>query len=474
MSFFSKLRMFAVLVVALIANGTRAEAQGIFLSATSSANSLLVSNSLTYTISVTNNFAFLPDAVVSNTLPATVQFVSALPSAGGSVTTNGNVVVFDLGGFNVGTSVQMTLIVQPTQGGFITNLVEFFTPNSTNANVAAVSLVTQVTNIIPAQADLGVAITVPTTAIIVDDLMTYGVSVTNAGPNAAPNVVLTNTLPPGVIFKSLLPTNQTYTVVASNLIFSLGTLKIGAFTNFSFTIQPTNAGALNFSATVGAPGILDTNTANNSASNSITIINYLPGTLVAVTNSVQIVNHQNGLIEQSILVSNVGTNDVAAVRVVVTGLTNRLFNAVGMNSGSPFVVYTAPLATPLAVNSSVTLLLQYAPRKNFTFTNSQLHAFAVPPPDLTPPVATALGTNIAYTRIVILPNGNPLIEFPSTLGRRYTMVYSDNFSFSNAMVAPPSIVAPANEVQWIDYGPPTTVSAPASSGSRFYRVFLNP
>ena len=352
----------------------------------------------------------------------------------------------------------MTLTVQPTAVGSITNLVQFFTPYATNA--PATSVVTQVTNSVPAQADLGVAITVPTTAIIVNDLMVYGISVTNSGPSAAPGVMLTNTLPPGVILQG------TYPVVSNNVILNLGTLNSGAVTNLQFTLQPTNAGALNFFAAVGTPGVIDTNTANNSASNSITVINYLPGNLVAATNSAQIPNPQNGLIEQSILVSNVGTNPVAAVRLVVTGLTNRLFNAVGTNSGSPFVVYTAPLAAPLATNSSVTLRLQYFPRKNFPFTNSQLQAFAVPPPDLTPPVAAASGTNVTLTRIVELANGDMLVEFRAVTNRTYTVVYSDNLLFANARIAPPAIVAPANVVQWIDYGPPATASPPAGGAIR--------
>lgn len=468
MSFPPKLRIFAAVLVILIAAGVHAEAQRLTLSVTSSASSLRVSNNLSYTIILTNNFAFLPSALVSNTLPATVQFVSATPSTGGTFTTNGNGVVFNIGAFNIGTFVQMTLTVRPTQVGFVTNLVQFYTPNATNAPSA--SLVTQVTNAIPPQADLGVAITVPTTSVIAGDPLTYGVSVTNAGPNAAPNVVVTNMLPPGVVFKSVLPTNQTYTVIRSNVVFSLGTLTNGSSRKFQLTVQSTNAGVLPFSAFVNAPGMPETNMANNFASTNITVLNYFPGDLVAVTNSAQIPNPQNGLIEQSILVSNVGTNDVAAVRVVVTGLTNRLFNASGTNSGNPFVVYAVPLAT----NQSVTLLLQYDPRKNFPLTNSQLHAYAVPPPNLTPPIATSSSTNVTITRIVRLTNGNLLIEFPSLTNRTYTVVYSDNLLFSNAAIAPPSIVAPANRVQWIDYGPPTTISAPASSGSRFYRVFLNP
>ena len=40
-----------------------------------------------------------------------------------------------------------------------------------------------------------------------------------------------------------------------------------------------------------------------------------------------------------------------------------------------------------------------------------------------------------------------------------------------AQIAPPAIAAHANEVQWIDYGPPTTASSPTNTPARFYRVF---
>ena len=36
------------------------------------------------------------------------------------------------------------------------------------------------------------------------------------------------------------------------------------------------------------------------------------------------------------------------------------------------------------------------------------------------------------------------------------------------------VIAPAAFTEWIDYGPPGTVSAPSVAGNRFYRVFLNP
>jgi uncharacterized repeat protein (TIGR01451 family) len=333
------------------------------------------------------------------------------------------------------------------------------------------NLVTLVTNVVPTEADLGVALTGPAQAVIVNDWMTYGVTATNLGPDDAPGVLLTNTLPAGVILESVAPANQPYSVVTNNLIIDLGTLAAGGGTNLQFTVQPTNAGVLNFSASIGAAGIADSNPTNNSASTNITVQNYLSLPLFVVTNSGQTVNLANGLEEQSILVSNnVGTN-VFAVRVVVTNLTKQLFNAFGTNNGNPFVV----LNTMLPAGQGAGLRLQFAPRGTFPLASSQLSAFAVPLLNLVPPAAVSTSTSLNISRIVPLTDGTMLIEFPTTVGRTYTVVYYDgSLASSNAMIAPPSIVAPANRVQWIDYGPPETTSVPANSTNRFYRVFLNP
>ena len=467
MEYFFYIRKLAVFSAALIVAGATAEAQGFGLSVTDSPNPIVVNNSLAYTINVTNQTGLLlTNFLVTNTLSAPVQFLSASSSYGtNSAVTNANSLVFTFRQFTNGDVAQMTMTLQPQNLGFLTNFILVASTEVTNTATTNIGV-----QVITAQADLGVIMIGPAQAVITNDLMTYGVTVTNLGPSAAHNIVLTNTLPPGVILKGVAPANQTYSVATSNLIFNLGTLANGGYTNLQFTVQPTNTGVLTFSASVGSPGLLDTNAANNSASTNITVISYLSGTLIAVTNSAQSINLQNGLTEQSIQLSNTGLSPVTAARIVVTGLTNQLFNAVGTNNGNPFVDYS----TTLAAGQSVNLLLQYNPRGIFPFTNSQLHAFAVPVPNWTPPQAATTSTNNNITRIIKLSNGNMLIEFATTLGRTYTVVYSDNVSFSNAMIAPPSIVAPANETQWIDYGPPATVSAPINSGARFYRVFLNP
>ena len=431
---------------------------------------MLVSNSLTYTINLTNLAAPpLTDVQVTNLLSSSVKILSTNASQG-SITVSSNTAVFDLGGFNSGAIATLTLTVQPTAAGFITNMVTVASAGLTNT---ITNVVVQVTNAPVVTADLGVMISGPAQPVITNDWMTFGVAVTNAGPDAAPGVMLTNTLPPGVGYKSVSPANPAPSVAGSNVIFNLGTLASGVFTNFVLTVQPTNAGNLLFSAFVSSTGATDINLTNNSASTNITVTNYLSEMLVTVTNSGQNVDLQNGLEEQSVLLTNTNSDDVPAARIVVTGLTNQLFNAAGTNNGSPFV----DLSAGLAAGHHVNLLLQYFPRKLFPFTNGQLHAFALPAvPDWTPPAAAPAGTNVSINRIVRMSNGNMLIEWFAVTNRNYSVAYSDNVSFSNAMMAPPSIsiVAPGNEIQWIDYGPPTTASAPTNAPVRFYRVFLNP
>jgi uncharacterized repeat protein (TIGR01451 family) len=445
----------------------RAGAQGFDLAVTGSANPATVNLPLTYTITVSNLTPFiLPDTFVTNAIPASSTFLGATNSQGNAFR-SGRVVLFSLGQFNPGTMARMAVTISPTVIGLITN--EVYVASTAVTNTAATNVVTEV---IAGRADLQVRFANVPSEVTVNDLMSYSLIATNAGSNDVPGVVLTNTLPPDVLLLKVAPANQAYTFTNQNLTFQLGLLTNRATRTFTFTVQPTNAGVLTFAASIHASDFLDPDPTNNTASTNITVINYLPGELTAVTNSAQAFNLQNGYMEQSVLLSNVGTNDIASARVIVSGLSNRLVNAVGTNSGSPFVVYN----NTLVIGDSVNLLLQYfaSNRVAFPFDDSQLQAREVPLVKFAPPASASTSTNHNISRLVTLTNGNVLLEFPSVAGKTYSVVYSDNVLFSNAQLAPPAIVAPANRSQWIDYGPPTTMSAPMNSTSRFYRIILNP
>lgn len=475
----SRLRLALLLVGGLLA-GVQSPAQNFFLGVrVNPTNAIQVNSTLTYTIGVTNLSGFDADTIfVTNALPASVQIVS-LTQSQGTVTTNGSSLAFFVGSIPIGFNAVMTVTARPTTAGFFTNVVTVFSPQLvSNLTVSAVS---QATNPV-VLADLGALLNGPAQPVFAGDWTTYGTGVTNLGPGTATNIFLTNTLPAGAKFVSVSPAGQAFTLLASNRVaFPVGSLTNRAFKLFSVRVQlPTNAGAAPFSAAVNSSGGQDTNSANNTVSTNVTVADYFAGAadLLVVTNSAQFTNRQNGLIEQKILVSNVGTAAVASVRVILSGLTNvplagftnYLFNAWGTNNGNPFVVYAHTLGT----GESVELLLQFSVRTRsaFPFSDSQLHAFGVNLPDLTPPASTGASSSLNFTNFALV-SGNLLLQFKSTAGKVYTIVYADNLSFSNAMMAVPPVLAPANYVQWVDYGPPGTISKPGS-GSRYYRVFLNP
>lgn len=478
---FSSLRLILILAGWQAVTGFDAAAQNLFLGVRiNPTNAIQVNSTLTYTIGVTNLSGFDANTVfVTNALPASLQMV-ALTTTLGFVTTNGSSLEWFISTLPNGFSAVMTLTTRPTTAGFFTNRVSLFSPQLTN--VITVNAIAQATNPVVA-ADLAALLSGPAQPVFAGDWITYGSGVTNLGPATVTNVVVTNTLPAGAKFLGVSPVGQAFTLVSSNRVnFPVASLTNHASKTFTVRVQmPTNPGVALFSTSVGATGASDNNPTNNTASTNLAVSGYFsaPAALIVATNSAQYTNRQNGLIEQKILVSNVGTSAVDSVRLIVSGLTNvplagftnSLFNAWGTNAGNPFVVY----ANTLGLGESVELLLQFAVRTRsaFPLNNSQLHAFAVSRPDLTPPPGAAASTNLNFTRIFPLSSGDMFLEFKSTLGRVYTVVYSDNTSFSNALMAVPPVVAPANYVQWTDYGPPATVSKPGS-GTRFYRVFQNP
>jgi uncharacterized repeat protein (TIGR01451 family) len=463
MKFFSAARLLVLLMISLIFGGRQVGAQNLVLSVTASTNSVVVSNSVTYTISLTNQTAVLLNTIFITNAPSAPVLLLDATNAQGSFFEDGSVLVFTLPQLVGGGFAQMTMTVAPTGAGFLTNTVSVSTFPLIATNFLTTNVFVQV---VPPQSDLAVGISGPSSPVFVGDLFVYGTSVTNLGPATAQNVILTNKLPAGVGVISVSPTNPPFTRTNGVLTFNLGTLTNGAVRTFNFSVQATNSGNLNFLAGVSGTGFVDTNPTNDTASTNIVVSDF-SGQLIATNASAMTYNPQTGLMEQTITLANIGTNSVPAARVIVSGLTNRLYNSVGTNNGNPFVLYSSTLD----INQSVNLVLEYFIPTRLPITVTNYVAVGVSTPNLTAP--SNPGTQVQITRIIKLSAGRMLIEFPSILGRTYTVIYNDALQ-TTGLMAQPFIVAPANEVQWIDYGPPGTISHPNNSPSRFYRVYLNP
>lgn len=182
----SGLRIFVLLALGLMAVTSQVEAQYLGLSVTASPSPVGVSNSLTYTITVTNLTGISEYLVITNILPASAQFQSA-SNPGGFIFTNGNTVIFSYSGqLAYGNAVQMTVTALPTAAEIIVNSTVVISGDllySASTNVA-----TLVTNAAAPVilADVAVAMTVPSALVFSNDWMVYGVNVTNPGPAPRP------------------------------------------------------------------------------------------------------------------------------------------------------------------------------------------------------------------------------------------------------------------------------------------------
>lgn len=448
------------LVWLLTANPTT-RAQDFGLGATASADPVVVNHPILYFIDVTNTFGFSIDNVfITNAISAAAIVNGATNNLVGTIDISNEGVVFRINTFIGGAVARLTLNLTPVVAGSFTNQITVAALNRTSATT---NVITQV--LFPS-ADLAVGMTNSASGVLTNDATVIGLLVTNLGPNSASGVIVSNRLPVGFQLLSVSPSGVSYTFGGGDLALKVGTLASGSSTQMLVTVQPTNAGTFSLSAAVSATNILDPNTLNSAVTNSMTVSGFLEADLDVIAVSQQF-NRQTGLFEMGVRLTNNGATNVPAVRLIVSGLTNGtwLYNAVGTNTSDAYVLYNAPLAG----GASVDLLLEFYVLNRVPLTNYQLQAVAVPAINLTAP--TNSGTTITNH---VLSSGGFLIEFPATPGTTYTIVYSDNLSFSNALTAQPSIVAPANRVQWIDNGPPKTISHPSNTAARFYRVFQAP
>jgi uncharacterized repeat protein (TIGR01451 family) len=442
--------LFAAVLVVVCPHIVLAQAFDVNVSAPAS---VTVGNTITYNITAENSSDILLSTVqVTSAFPGSLQFVSANPTNRGPFSVSGGSVNFVINQFNPNETIQFTLTLRATQAGTVTNAVTVSGGQIPPVTDTAVTTVAAP----QARSDLSISITRPSGTIFVDDWVAYAINVSNQGDPVS-GVFVTNVIPSGAFLQGHSPSNGV-SFSDPRLIFNLGTLTSQQSTQLQVTIQPTTAGVLSLVAHVG--GSADTNASNNTATNSLSVTNPVTGQLAATAISDQFFNFQNALIEQLIQVQNTSMTNIPSTRVILTNFPYRVVNAVGTNDGNPFVVHGGQLTN----GQTVELLLEYAIPDRTPKDDPGLTAHAIPAVDLTPPSG---GTNIAITNIHFLPpnafamnTNRVLLEFAATRGARYQIVYSGDMSFSPAFKAIPPIVAQANRAQWIDYGPPKTLTRP--------------
>jgi hypothetical protein len=240
----------------------------------------------------------------------------------------------------------------------------------------------------------------------------------------------------------------------------IATVSPGGTTTFTVQFTPASTG-LKTAALHIASNDPTNNPFNIALTGTGTTIVVSPNLVVIYTSPIKL-NPQTGLFTNSVLVTNSGST-VAAVRLYVTNLLAdvQVYYASGSTiNGTPYVQYNFPLATGATVD--------------FTIEYYRASRQAFPTPTYVPQDTTAVTLTVTNGVGIMSTNYGPvsrgfLIGFYATPGRSYAVQYSTDMV--SWLTAGPFIIAPANYVQWIDYGAPKTASL---TGTRYYRAFELP
>ena len=221
---------------------------------------------VTYTVTVGNNG---PDtalnAVLTDSLPGGVVFVSATPGQG-SCGEVGGVVTCNLGDIASGGRVDVVIVVTASAAGVITNNAGVTSDtvdlNDSNDNA---SEDTTVKPAVGPEADLSIAKVDSPDPVTAGAPLTYTLFITNTGLDAATTVAVTDELPLGVTFGSASGAGWSCEHAGGVVTCTRPGLAVGAAPSIAITVTaPARSGPIANTATVSSLEV-DPNARNNTA-----------------------------------------------------------------------------------------------------------------------------------------------------------------------------------------------------------------
>lgn len=207
---------------------------------TDSPDPVIAGQTLTYTIIVNNltGSSTATGVIVTDSFPAGLTFISAVPSQGTCSAPFGNSFTCNLGNipFGLSPSITVTFTVNSSTIGTLVNTVTV-QGNQTDPNPSNNTYTEQ--TIVNALADLNVTKSDIPDPVIIGDQLIYSLTITNNGPSDATSVVITDTLPANVTFVSATTSQGVGCVENAGIVTcNLCCLPVGESATVAITVIP--------------------------------------------------------------------------------------------------------------------------------------------------------------------------------------------------------------------------------------------
>ena len=152
-----------------------------------------------------------------------------------------------------------------------------------------------------------------------------------------------------------------------------------------------------------------------------------------------------------------------------------LFNPTdSLEDGTPYIQYTQTLAGVGEAGNSVELVVEFKRDSGIAFDTPDYVVIEVitENEEITEVTDnnTAGESGSAVTRMDVLANGDFMIEFNTVIGNVYAIEYSEDLESWTRVL--PLYTANVEKTQWVDNGPPKTISHPSSVSRRLYRIVM--
>jgi len=217
-------------------------------------------------------------------------------------------------------------------------------------------------------ADIGVAIKPSAASVVVGDSLTYNLKVTNAGAEPVTNAMLTDTIPAGTSFVSVVPSVGSCNG-SSPVVCTLGDFAPGASTNVQLIVKATASGTLinNANVTINET---DVNAVNDNAKVYVTATAPTADIGVTMTDSPDPVKRGSNL-TYAIVVKNSGPGNASGVVTSDTLPSSMSFVSARSTQGScsGTTTVTCTLGS-LANGASSTVTIVVKPGTRGTFSNT--------------------------------------------------------------------------------------------------------